>query len=245
VSPRWGALALACGAVALLALLRRLGLGLENPGTPLLVLVAYASVVAGTSGGLLATLPCLLYTAYHFGAGADGAWAYDRSDVQRLVVFAASAVLVTVIVGRATARRRRVADRAIDTERAHGRSRLAEIEQLSRVVLDSLPAHVAVIDADGRILSTNKAWQQFQQGNGGTATTAASAATTSRRAAVRRGRAPTWPSRWRRASNRCCGPSATVHGRVPVPRPAGEAVVPAVGHAAGVRRLDRRPRARW
>jgi signal transduction histidine kinase len=40
---------------------------------------------------------------------------------------------------------------------------------LSRAVLDSLPAHVAVIDADGRIVTTNDAWRRFQQDNGGDA----------------------------------------------------------------------------
>jgi signal transduction histidine kinase len=42
-------------------------------------------------------------------------------------------------------------------------------EGLSRAVLDSLPAHVAVIDADGRILVTNAAWRRFQADNGGDA----------------------------------------------------------------------------
>ena len=40
-------------------------------------------------------------------------------------------------------------------------------EGLSRAVLDSLPAHVAVIDAEGRILVTNNAWRRFQAENVG------------------------------------------------------------------------------
>src|SRR5688500_17691631 len=38
---------------------------------------------------------------------------------------------------------------------------------LSRAVLDSLPAHVAVIDPEGRIVITNLAWQRFLAENGG------------------------------------------------------------------------------
>lgn len=40
-------------------------------------------------------------------------------------------------------------------------------------MLDSLPAHVAVLDGRGRILSTNKAWRQFQEDNAGDAGTCA------------------------------------------------------------------------
>src|SRR5687767_12771987 len=39
--------------------------------------------------------------------------------------------------------------------------------ELNRIVLDSLPAHVAVLDADGTVLATNAAWRRFQQENGG------------------------------------------------------------------------------
>ena len=163
----WGPLALGCAAAGVLAASDQLGFRLENPGTPLLVVVAYAAAIRGTRGGLLAAVPCLLYTLYHFGR-ADGTWAYDAGGVQRLVVFAVSAALLALTVGRATARRRRVADRAFDAERTQGRNLLVQNERLNRVVLDSLPAHVAVLDREGRILVTNKAWRRFQQENGGT-----------------------------------------------------------------------------
>ena len=168
-SARWGALAVSCGAIGLLVLLDLLGWRLAVPSTPLLVLVAYAAVIGGTSGGLLAAIPCLLYAVYSSGQSADGPWAYDRGSVHQLLVFAGCAAAVSVLVGRATARRFRVADRALVSERAHGQSRLTESEQLNRVVLDSLPTHVAVIDADGRILRTNDAWKRFQNANGGSA----------------------------------------------------------------------------
>lgn len=56
-----------------------------------------------------------------------------------------------------------------DTRQArhHADLRLARSEDLSRIVLDSLPAHVAVIDTEGKIVVTNQAWQQFLAENGG------------------------------------------------------------------------------
>lgn len=167
---RWGFLALACGAVGLLALTERLGVRFGNAEVPLLVLVACASLLGGTWGGLLASVPCLAYAAWHFGNGnrnGGATWGYDAAAVQRLAVFAASAVAVSMVVGLVTARRRRSANRAVDSERAHGQTRLAETEGINRIVLNSLPAHVAVIDVDGRVLSTNKAWQRFQEDSGG------------------------------------------------------------------------------
>lgn len=40
-------------------------------------------------------------------------------------------------------------------------------EQLTRAVLDSLAAHVAVLDRSGTIIATNAAWQRFARENGG------------------------------------------------------------------------------
>jgi signal transduction histidine kinase len=45
--------------------------------------------------------------------------------------------------------------------------RFARSEDLNRAILDSLPAHVAVLDLDGRIVAVNRAWRQFEAANGG------------------------------------------------------------------------------
>jgi PAS domain S-box-containing protein len=45
--------------------------------------------------------------------------------------------------------------------------RLARTELLNRAILDSLPAHVAVLDRNGRIVAVNRAWRQFEADNGG------------------------------------------------------------------------------
>lgn len=39
-------------------------------------------------------------------------------------------------------------------------------DPLARTILDSLSAHVAILDRDGVILATNKAWQQYGSDNG-------------------------------------------------------------------------------
>jgi PAS domain S-box-containing protein len=50
--------------------------------------------------------------------------------------------------------------------------RTAELQAaLERAVLDSLPAHVAVLDADGNIRAVNQAWQRFAAENAGPAGT--------------------------------------------------------------------------
>lgn len=41
-------------------------------------------------------------------------------------------------------------------------------ELLAQDVLDSLPAHVAVLDAEGRIIGVNEAWERFARANGAT-----------------------------------------------------------------------------
>lgn len=46
---------------------------------------------------------------------------------------------------------------------------IARSESLNRAVLDSLPGHVALIDADGQIVVTNQAWRRFQEENNGAA----------------------------------------------------------------------------
>jgi PAS domain S-box-containing protein len=47
--------------------------------------------------------------------------------------------------------------------------RAADSEELSRAVLSSHPAHIAVLDRTGRIILVNEAWERFAEGNGATA----------------------------------------------------------------------------
>jgi PAS domain S-box-containing protein len=43
---------------------------------------------------------------------------------------------------------------------------LMESERFARASLDALSAHIAVLDADGRILATNRPWEEFAKQNG-------------------------------------------------------------------------------
>lgn len=53
------------------------------------------------------------------------------------------------------------------SELAKVNENLAESELFSRAVIDSLPAHIAVLDRDGNILLVNEAWERFAETNSG------------------------------------------------------------------------------
>ncbi|MEQ9410232.1 MAG: PAS domain S-box protein [Fuerstiella sp.] len=50
-------------------------------------------------------------------------------------------------------------------ERKQAQVKLVESERFNRATLDSLSAHVAVLDATGRIVATNRAWKSFAASN--------------------------------------------------------------------------------
>lgn len=52
------------------------------------------------------------------------------------------------------------------TERKHGEAALRASEELTRRTLQALPAHIAVIDGQGRIIAVNQAWTEFARDNG-------------------------------------------------------------------------------
>src|SRR5215212_2142437 len=54
-------------------------------------------------------------------------------------------------------------DRAHDAPRGDGSS---ETERIVRATLDSLAAHIALVDASGEIFLTNEAWRSFARSNG-------------------------------------------------------------------------------
>jgi len=51
------------------------------------------------------------------------------------------------------------------TERKRAEEMRHESDELNRGVLNSMGAHIAVLDRDGKIISVNDAWQQFAEGN--------------------------------------------------------------------------------
>ncbi len=50
-------------------------------------------------------------------------------------------------------------------ERKQAQTKLVESERFNRATLDSLSAHVAVLDATGKIVATNQAWRNFAESN--------------------------------------------------------------------------------
>jgi signal transduction histidine kinase len=58
-----------------------------------------------------------------------------------------------------------------DADRDRFEQQSSESEELSRAVLSSHPAQIAVLDADGTIIAVNDAWTAFARANGGTDTT--------------------------------------------------------------------------
>ena len=51
------------------------------------------------------------------------------------------------------------------TPRKEAEDRLRESENFARAILDSLTAHIAVLDKDGNIVAVNEAWQNFAESN--------------------------------------------------------------------------------
>ena len=65
----------------------------------------------------------------------------------------------------------RTVDRDDNVERDRFEEQSTDSEELSRAVLDSHPAQIAVLDDDGKIIVVNDAWRNFARENGGDETT--------------------------------------------------------------------------
>jgi PAS domain S-box-containing protein len=55
---------------------------------------------------------------------------------------------------------------AVAMAKARAEESLVESERFKQAILDSLPAHVAVLDRDGRIVDINASWKRFARENG-------------------------------------------------------------------------------
>ncbi len=64
-----------------------------------------------------------------------------------------------------TSLEKRVEERTVELEAAN--KNLRESELFSRSVIDSLSAHIAVLDRDGEIILVNNAWEHFAEANAG------------------------------------------------------------------------------
>lgn len=91
------------------------------------------------------------------------------SIIQSLILFLEGALISLLANARRRAKHhaREEWQKARDeTERAVAAElRILDRETLNRAVLDSLPAHIAVLDKEGKIVSVNIAWEKFSLAN--------------------------------------------------------------------------------
>jgi PAS domain S-box-containing protein len=117
-------------AAAGLALLERTPLYVPNPGSVLIVVVAYAAFLGGVRSGLLSAGIALVYSAYFFGVTASS---IQGDNGRRMIVLLLTTPAVALAIGRLKERlsRTRSAQQRADDEAATTRSRLASIVESS------------------------------------------------------------------------------------------------------------------
>lgn len=136
-----------------------------------LVAVVYAASVGDIPAGAAAIVVALAYCVYFFSSHR---YAAPSGELFRLIAFLVislfSAGLVIVLRRRANLASlgvlRQEQGRSAAAERASS-ERLSEQSALNQTVINSLPAHLAVLDPTGRIVSTNLAWDRFAARSGG------------------------------------------------------------------------------
>jgi PAS domain S-box-containing protein len=122
------------------------------------------------------------------------------------------------------------------TEQKLSQAALAESERFARCVLDSLSAHIAILDEGGTILAVNKIWREFALGNSANGEVGVGAnyryrvRPLRRRGGSRRSRHPCRPYRRSRG----------FLARVPLQLAYGKAMVRSPGHALLWERADPR-----
>jgi signal transduction histidine kinase len=157
--------------LAVLEGLGRAGYGMRDPRPVLLTVVACAAA----SGGLAATFAAVALTAaygvYYEVAGVAARTPFGPAF--RATLYVGCAAVTAFVVYGLSLRARRQSEVAlsarVERERRVGAMRVAVGEELHRTVLASLPAHIAVLDAAGNILTTNAAWDRFAEENGAAA----------------------------------------------------------------------------
>jgi PAS domain S-box-containing protein len=140
------------------------------PGTSSPALLFFAAVMlsawqGGLGPGWLATLLSALALNYFF-LTPYGQFNFDGASLAQTFILLIEGSLISLLANarrRAKHHAREEWQRARDeTERAVAAElRILDRETLNRTVLDSLPAHIAVLDKEGNIVSVNIAWEKF------------------------------------------------------------------------------------
>jgi len=140
------------------------------PGTHVPGLVLFATIMlcawqGGLGPGLLTALLSALALNYFFLAPYDQ-FSFDSVSLIQTGLLLVVGTFISLIANarrRAKHHAREEWQRArCETERAVAAElRILDRETLNRTVLDSLPAHIAVLDKEGKIVSVNIAWEKF------------------------------------------------------------------------------------
>jgi signal transduction histidine kinase len=154
--------------VAAVELAARAGLALTDVRPVMLVLVACVAAGGGVAETVAAVLVTIAYGIYFDRAGHPARSPLGPAGRAAVYVACAAATASVVLGLAARARRRsaRVLGETREEARRDGESQRATGAELNRVILSSLPAHIAVIDAHGTIITTNGAWDGFARENG-------------------------------------------------------------------------------
>jgi signal transduction histidine kinase len=153
--------------LAAVELAARAGLALTDPRPLMLVLVACVAATGGVFETAAAVLVTIAYGFYFDWAGhpARSPLGYAGRALVYVVCAAATALVVLGLAARARRRSARVLSDTREEARRDSESQRATGAELNRVILSLLPAHIAVIDADGTIVTTNGAWDRFAREN--------------------------------------------------------------------------------
>ena len=164
--PRWMAFAFAVGSTLCVLLLHsQLSAATNGHPIPILLMlpIAVSALMGGWWPGLIATLIAVLGLNLVDLEPVGTLRVSNPQDQWQLALLAANGVLASAMSEwlhrmrhRAQASQRALAERI---------ATLRDSEALKRAVLDSVSAHIAVLDADGTILTVNRAWERFAAEN--------------------------------------------------------------------------------
>lgn len=132
--------------------------------------VMLAALYGGLRAGMLAMVLSAILADYFW---IEPTWSLSGTspvDWLSMAVFILSCTMISWITEAMrhaqTRAVRAEAETRVATERVQAAETLRESEHFKQAVLDSLPAHIAVLDHDGRIVAVNASWRRFARENG-------------------------------------------------------------------------------
>lgn len=139
--------------------------GTASPALLFFAAVMLSAWLGGLGPGWFAAVLSALAFNFYF-LSPYGQFSFDGVSLTQTFILLIEGLLVSLL---ANARRRAKHHAREEWQRARGETeravaaelRILDREALNRTVLDSLPAHIAVLDKEGKIVSVNIAWEKF------------------------------------------------------------------------------------